>query len=836
MTGALAVMATLPPAAATAAVRTADQERILAQLTEVYAGTATTNAEPTVKLKVTAIQNAATTALGNLNQLSVADATGVLFKNVAAGTAPEVVHSGSYTNLANIALATVTPGAAFFGRAEIKERVIDAMAWHYDRYFSKLQDGYYGNWFQWEIGMPTVITRALVLLRDLVETRRPGLTSAFIAAMDDYLRAGRNGDVDLASRFHTGANLVDITTNRILQGALLGDDGRIAKAVADQLTAYERIDRANLVNNVTDGFYPDGSFVQHDSVAYTGSYGKILLGKVMITIKVLDHTAYLAGRDLTGIVQDWIARSFAPVIYEGYLMEIVKGRGVARTTTGYTDAVGVIESATDLSRFRPDADALRLRSWAKFVTRSSRTTVNPTSFVSPGTIAAWSALITDTSLPAADTFKRAQSTFNAMERDVHVGAGYAFALARTSERISKYEYMSGENLKPWFQGDGAYYLYLSGDDQTTAYGAAYYALVPPTRLAGVTAPMEERSSIPALYGKQFYDNPAAGFTSSSVSQNTYVYFPKSTDSWSGGTSLGSYGIAGLRLSSDVTWRDKQAGLLPADLVAYQGTKGVKTCVMLGDKIVVLTAGVVDPQGRAVSTTVDARRSATSATVDLIGMRRDGVATSGAVDAMPMRWLRWTDAARTASVGYVFLDDHPVSAEVATTSASLQSVRSGNPNTTVTAKLAWVGYVTAPSTRPDSMAYVIVPGASADLDDVPTRLEVVENHADVQAVTDRSLGLTGANFFAADGGRAGRIRADAPATVLLQENPDRTVTLSVSDPSQKATSLRVEIHVPWLSVVSADQGAAAAVGKTSTVVTYDVAGAFGRTFTVTFRRK
>ena len=42
---------------------------------------------------------------------------------------------------------------------------------------------------------------------------------------------------------------------------------------------------------------------------------------------------------------------------------------------------------------------------------------------------------------------------------------------------------------------------------------------------------------------------------------------------------------------------------------------------------------------------------------------------------------------------------------------------------------------------------------------------------MQAVTDRSRGLTGANFFAADGGKAGRIRADGPATVLLQENPD-----------------------------------------------------------------
>ena len=45
-----------------------------------------------------------------------------------------------------------------------------------------------------------------------------------------------------------------------------------------------------------------------------------------------------------------------------------------------------------------------------------------------------------------------------MDRNVHRRPGYAFALSRSSARISKYEYMSGENLMPWFQGDGAYYL------------------------------------------------------------------------------------------------------------------------------------------------------------------------------------------------------------------------------------------------------------------------------------------------------------------------------------------------------------------------------------------
>ena len=92
--------------------------------------------------------------------------------------------------------------------------------------------------------------------------------------MDAYLRNGKDGDVDLDSRFHTGANLADITTNRILQGALLGDDARVRKAVADQFDGFATIDPYHLKHGVTDGYYADGSFIQHASVAYTGSYGK----------------------------------------------------------------------------------------------------------------------------------------------------------------------------------------------------------------------------------------------------------------------------------------------------------------------------------------------------------------------------------------------------------------------------------------------------------------------------------------------------------------------------------------------------------------------------------
>ena len=62
----------------------------------------------------------------------------------------------------------------------------------------------------------------------------------------------------------------------------------------------------------------------------------------------------------------------------------------------------------------------------------------------------------------------------------------------------------------------------------------------------MTAPVEARKTIPELYGTPYYDNPdhPLNFTSSSESQNTYVYFPTGTNEYSGGATLDGYGAAG----------------------------------------------------------------------------------------------------------------------------------------------------------------------------------------------------------------------------------------------------------------------------------------------------
>nr|WP_112248655.1 polysaccharide lyase family 8 super-sandwich domain-containing protein [Kribbella monticola] len=769
------------------------QAKLLGNAVAVFAGTAESNGRPEVAAKLAAMDQTARTWLSAMDRAQ----PGELFAGLPLGTSDPNL-SASYQHLYEIALATRRPGPAseLQGNAAIRTRLLDKLTWLHTNYYGDQAKGYYGNWFTWEIGISTYVGRTLALLdapRDLITT--------YVASMDAYLRNGTNGDVNLDSRFHTGANLADITTNRVIQGALLEDDARIRKALQDQFTVFATIDPYDLQHGVTDGYYADGSFIQHDSVAYTGSYGKGLLSRVVQTIKMLEGTGYAQSSDLVGVVQGWVVNGFAPLIFEGWMMEIVKGRAVSRTTTGYDDVAVVVEAIVDLSGYATAADAALLKGYVKF---TARPTLNPNSFVSPVSVARFADIISDPAVQAADLNPPASSVaFNAMDRTVHRRPGFAFALARSSDRISKYEYMSGENLMPWFQGDGAHYLYLSGQDQTKSFGVDYFTTVSPYTLAGVTAPVEERRTIPELYGTQYYDNPPV-FTASSEAQNTYVYFPRGTNQYSGGATLGAYGAAGWIQSDDVAYAERDS--LPDDFVVYRNARSTKSWFMLDEEIVVLAAGIGDDT-RAVTTSLDARIAAPT---DQVVVTRDA------------RWLRYANVTAGTSVGYYLLAPSDVTTDLTDVTRSRRAIRATNPDTAVTKK---VFTLTSAST---TLAYALVPNTTeAQLRTYAHgRLLLLSNTKRLQAIRHTTLNLTAANTFTPGRHALPGLTIDGPASVLTQRHPDRTTTVAVSDPTMRRATITTTLTGQWLRKVSGDATVTHTV--TGTRLTYNTNHTYGRT--------
>ncbi len=811
------------------------RDRLIGNTVALFAGTAESNARPEVAAKLTAIDTAARSRLAAMDEAG----PGELFRGLPLGESDGNLNT-TFQYLWEIALATRVaggPASDLPGDEAVQHRVLDGLERLHDTYYGDQAQGYYGNWFHWEIGISAHVSRTLALLADAVAAHDPGLVPRYVASMDAYLRNGKDGDVDLDSRFHTGANLADITTNRMLQGALLGDDARIGKAVADQRTVYATVDPYRPRHGVTDGFYADGSFIQHASVAYTGSYGTSLLSRVVQTLKMLDGTGHLPDDGLAQVVRTWVADGFAPLIFEGWMMEVVRGRAVSRTTSGYAAAAAVVEAVADLSAHMTGADATALRGYVKFLHETSHVPVDPTGFVSPVSIARYADILADTSAPAADLNPAARSVaFNAMDRNVHRRPGFAFALARSSDRISKYEYMNGENLMPWFQGDGAHYLYLSGEDQTQVFGVDYFTAVAPYRLAGVTAPAQARRTVPELYGGLWYDNPDRGFTSSSESQNTYVYFPRGTNTFSGGAVLGAYGAAGLVQGDDAAWAAQQEGLLPEDFVAYRNARATKSWFMLDEEIVVLAAGVGDPAGRAVTTTLDTRITDPSDAVGLTGRLADGSRWTGTGTA-PLAWLRYASAARGTALGYVFLDGPEPTVGLGTVTRSRRAVRLANPDTAVTKQVFSLGVERAAGTAPVAMAWALVPGASerrlAAYAAGP--LSVPANTTRLQAVVHSGLKLLAANSFTGGTHRVERLRIDGPASVIWQEEDDGTAHIAVADPTMERDTVTVTVRGRAWEARTADEGVRVRRVPGGTRVDVTTYRAHGRSFTARLGR-
>ncbi|MVO85742.1 silent information regulator protein Sir2 [Streptomyces sp. p1417] len=828
-TGLPAVVPVGPMSAARAAGGLA---RLRANTEAVFAGTAESNARPEAATKIAAVERLARTHLEAMDTAG----EGELFAGLPLGSDDANLNT-AYRRLYETALATRTPGGGLHGDTGTARRVVDGLAWLHERYYGDQSKGYYGNWFHWEIGISQHVSRTLVLLYDEVRAHRPDLVRTYVASMDAYLRNGTDGDVNLDSRFHTGANLADITTNRVLQGALLDDGARVRKALTDQLTVFVTVDPYHLNHGVTDGHYADGSFIQHASVAYTGSYGKGLLTRVVQTLRILDGTGFTHGEKLVPVVHGWVRDGFAPLIFEGWMMEIVKGRAVSRTDSGYTDTAAVAEAVVDLSSLADGAAATALKGYVKHLRETSHAPLDPARFVSPVSVARYADIVADASVPAADLNPAARSVaFNAMERTVHRRPGHAFALARNSARISKYEYMNGENLMPWFQGEGAHHLYLTGQDQTAAHGVDFYTTVSPYALAGVTAPVEQRRTVPDLYGKPYYDNPGhpLRFTSSSESQNRYVYFPRGTHAHSGGVVLGAYGTAAMVQSDDAAFADRE--VLPDDFVVHRGASATKSWFLFDDEIVVLAAGVGDAAGRAVTTTVDTRIAAPDDEILLTGVRRAGGAWSGTGSA-ELLWLRYANRTRGEAVGYLFLDTPPVRVGLEQVTRSRRVVRTANPDTPVTRQVFGVGVDRAAGAGPDRLAYALVPHATAArlraYADGPLR--VLANSPRTQAVAHQGLGLTAVNTFAPGPHDVGALRVTGPACVLVhRQERSRTLRIAVSDPTMGRDRVGVLVRGRRLRVVTADPGVRVRGVGGGTWVDADTHHAYGRSLTVTLR--
>jgi hypothetical protein len=236
-----------------------------------------------------------------------------------------------------------------------------------------------------------------------------------------------------------------------------------------------------------DGFYTDGSFIQHTSVPYTGGYGSDLLNSMINLLRLLSGTPYEIIDFDKDNVYNWIYDSYEPLVYKNRMYRNVAGRNISRSASNdHTNSL--ISSILCLSEIAPNEDASRLKSMAKYYIQS-----DGGSYYTDGKLSLISLaknVVNDTNVQSRGDLLLYKQ-FPNMDRVVQLRPDYGFSVSMYSSRVNNYE-ISGslENLKGWFTGYGMTYLYTSDLEQyhdPESNGlSSYWATIDPYRLPGTT--------------------------------------------------------------------------------------------------------------------------------------------------------------------------------------------------------------------------------------------------------------------------------------------------------------------------------------------------------------
>ncbi|MFD8614073.1 polysaccharide lyase 8 family protein [Streptomyces sp. NPDC059631] len=760
-------------------------EPLLARAAQQLTGGAFDPADPDFAAALTALD---TQAAAWWRQIDTSANRTALWADLSPASDPGMFGQ-SYPRLRTIATAWATPGTSLTGQEAVRDGLLDALRFlHTAGYDASRRET--GNWWFWEIGAPRALMDVCVLLRaELPAQDRDAYVATVARFVPDPDR--RTNSPTLAE---TGANRTDKAVIVALRGLLAGDPAALVLA-RDGLSDVRDKGKNSLFQYVTsgDGFYRDGSFVQHSDVAYTGTYGSVLLGGAGQLIALLAGSDWAVTDPAVQVLYEAVERSFEPLLFDGVMMDAVRGRAVSRERArDHADGAAAVAHILQLAEGAPDAYADRWRAAAKgWILRNTRTPYR--TLVGIPDLARAKAVLGDRTVRPADR-PDGHFVFADMDRVVHRRRSWACALSLSSRRIAAYEAGNGENLHGWYTGDGMTYLY-DGDD-TDAFGDAFWPTVDPYRLPGTTVDTRVRADLGTGGG-------------------TGTFRPR--NAVAGGAVLDArYGAAAMELIADgSTLRAKKAWFF------------------LDNAVVALGAGITASDGRTVETVVENRNLHAQGAPRLVVDGRRQSSRQGWSAALDD--ARWVHLEGTG--GYVFPSGGPLRAlreeRTGTWSALNTGADTAGSTTPVTRRYATLWFDHGPSPVSASYSYVLLPRATAAATlawSLSRPARVLANDATVQAVAAPRHGLLAAHFWAA--GSVDGLGTDGPGTVLVCRRGEG-VTVAVADPSRTVTELTVRLPFAVRTVVHADDTVSVVPGRRP-VLTVRVGGSRGHTHTARLR--
>ncbi len=380
----------------------------------------------------------------------------------------------TFRRLKQMAIAYHMPGE-MKGNVELKQTLTDALDTMLTTHFTTGMT-HLGNWHEWEIGVPMFLNDILVLMRNELssEMMKTAIEVSRYMLPNPQYQYGSEGS--RGKQFsNTGGNRADTALITLLRGLLDYQQDEVELALTALPPVLEEVTRG-------DGFYNDGSFIQHVDIPYTGTYGGVLISGVSKVLFALQGSDLIPEKlqQISALVN----KAYEPLLFKGQMLDMMNGRAIAR---GWSQASG--EGAghlRSLLRLYPTLQGdqqQRLGALLKQHLQNNRTQ-NPYGVASDLVyLPIINQILADETLQARGELE-GNFLFHNMDRVVHRKENYLFGIAAHSNRTGNYEAGSrGENAKGWYTGDGMTYLY----DEDLEQHYNHWPLMDMTRLPGTTS-------------------------------------------------------------------------------------------------------------------------------------------------------------------------------------------------------------------------------------------------------------------------------------------------------------------------------------------------------------
>ena len=389
-----------------------------------------------------------------------------------------------YSNIYNLAQSYNFKNQELYHDKELLKKIVYALDYMNDNYYSKrgsvLSSG--DNWWDWQIGSAQYLVNTLLLISN--DISREELVN-YLAPLHKY-----NHYPSM-----TMANRMDIAYTTIMAGILEHDYKLIAKSEKMIEECFQMVVKG-------DGFYEDGSFIQHSVYAYVGGYGDAFLKAFTNISYILNNTCFRIKDELILEEYNLISNAYLPLMYNGAYYDLVRGRSVDRALTGLGSSRTTVETFvlfTKINQNNNESLKEMLKNW--YLDNENYYKYS----MSPCALSIITEIINDKDIESINQQNYARVYPN-MDKTVAYYDNVGFGISMSSKRTGKYESINNEFKEGWYSGDGMTYVYLNPND----YGSNFWQNVNRYRLPGTTVTTALRNSLCFSSDKALASNDFVG--------------------------------------------------------------------------------------------------------------------------------------------------------------------------------------------------------------------------------------------------------------------------------------------------------------------------------------